>query len=196
MILVVLSCYPDQFHQFSLELAGVEPTVPRFLIRDGEEIQNVPPNWEIVAAPQPFNYARNVNIAWEETGDEDVILCGDDVHLYGPFVDTLRETTYADPTVGVSCAQLYGQSPYVCGYFKRSVIDAVGRMDERYTGYGKEDMDWCRRMEALGYHTQPVEIPVSHSGGTSFWRKQAEGKYNMEEISAHNNKLFEDKWRG
>ncbi len=195
MILVVLSHYPDLFHQFALELAGVEPSVSKLLIRDGDMIQNIPLSWDVVVGPHPFNYSCNVNIAWQETGANDVILCGDDVRVYGPFIQTLRDTAYADETVGVSCAQLWGQSPFVCGYFKRDVIDAVGLMDERYTGYGKEDMDWCKRMEALGYHTQPVEIPVNHSGGTSFWRGQVEGKYNMEEISGYNNKLYEDKWR-
>ncbi len=196
MILVVLSHYPDLFSQLCAGLDEHERFTLRTLIRDGDLIQNVPPNWHVIDAPQPFNYARNVNIAWSETGQNDIILMGDDVRVSGKFIRTLRETAYSDMKVGVACAQLWGQSPFVCGYFRRDVLDAVGPMDERYTGYGKEDMDWCRRMEALGYHTQPVEIPVAHDGGTSFWRGAAEGKYVMEEISAHNNRLFAEKWEG
>lgn len=195
MIFVTLSHYQDLFTQLSECLFQYEPFIYRLLIQDGDLIQSVPLPWMTIRAPEPFNYARNVNIAWEKTEPHDVILCGDDVRFTGPFVKTLRETAYSDEKVGVACAQLWGQSPFVCGYFKRAVIEAVGKMDERYTGYGKEDMDWCRRMEVLGYRTQPVEIPAAHDGGTSFWRGAAEGKYVMEDISAHNNKLFEDKWK-
>lgn len=195
MTIVVLSKYQDLFHQISQGLDEWEPLVSRLLIRDGDKIQGVPPNWEVVDAPQPFNYARNLNIAWRETGLSDVIVIGDDVRVNGSFVRTLKETAYSDPAVGVACAQLWGQSPFVCGYFRRDVLDHVGWMDQRYTGYGREDMDWCKRMEALGYHTQPVEIPVSHTGGTSFWRGEVEGKYKVQEIAEVNNRLFEEKWK-
>lgn len=195
MIVVVLSHYPDLFAQFSAALAEHEPSVRRLLIRDGDLIQGVPSNWDVIDAPQPFNFARNLNIALRETSPEDVILCGDDVRISGPFIRSLRIVAHSDPSVGIACAQLWGQSPFVCGYFPRAVLDDVGEMDERYTGYGRDDMDFCKRMEALGYHTQPIEIPVTHTGGTSFWRGEVEGKYKMQEIADLNNRLFDEKWK-
>lgn len=195
MIFVTLSHYPDLFQGLVECLDKYEPLLPRILVRDGELIQTVPPNWRVVDAPTPFIYARNVNLAWAEAGEQDVILCGDDVRFSGPFVRALRDKAYEDTAYGISCAQLWGQSPFVCGYFKRDVIKAVGEMDERFTGYGREDNDFCRRMEALGYSTQPVEIPATHNGGTSFWKRASEGGFNMQAESDRNQRLYEEKWK-
>lgn len=194
MIVVTLSHYPDLFARFAEGLDRHEAFVPRLLIRDGELIQNVPPNWDVIDAPDVFNYARNVNLAWQETDAHDVILCGDDVQVNGPFIRTLRQTAYSDLKIGVACAQLHGQSPFVCGYFRRDVIDVVGKMDVRFDGYGYEDNDFCRRMEAKGYQTEPVEVPVIHQGGTSFYRRAAEGGEPVQDGADRSRVKFEDKW--
>ena len=197
--LVVLSRYRDLFHTFKTIVDALEPEIPKLLVRSGDEIQpQETQGWSVVQGDEPFVYARNVNLGWRITGHADVILCGDDVRFETPFVDTLQKVAYDDPTVGVSTVQFWGQSPYVCGYFKRSVINHVGELDERYIGYGKEDMDWCRRMETLGYHTQPTEdVKAKHKGGTSFYRREQEpGQQCMGEIAELNNRLFEEKWRG
>ena len=195
VVLVVLSRYPDLFKRFKEGLAEHEPAVSRLLVRDGRSIDLVPANCGLIDGADPFNYSRNVNMAWEVTAPADVILCGDDVEVKGEFVKTLQDTAYSDETVGVSTAQLWGQSPFVCGYFKRSVIKAVGPMDDRFTGYGLDDMDWCKRMEAVGYHTQPVLVPVEHAGGTSFYRAHAEQRINMPETNEANWEKFNAKWK-
>jgi len=76
------------------------------------------------------------------TGHSDVVLCGDDIRFDSPFIDALQKAAYSDPTVGVSTIQLHGQSPFVCGYWKREVLDKVGEMDLQFTGYAYDDNDF------------------------------------------------------
>ena len=200
--LLVLSHYADIFEGFRANVEQYEPDIEKILIRDGHEIPvafypDYYPGvmWYVQDAVEPFIYARNCNTGWFLAGDSDVILCGDDVRFEGPFVKALQETAYSDPKVGVATVQLWGQSPFVCGYFKRSVLKDVGWMDERFTGYGKEDNDWCRRMEDKGYITLPTEaVKAKHGGGTSFLRRCAEQGKTMEELCNVNNQLFEEKW--
>lgn len=200
--LVVLSHYPDLFRGFEESVRKYEPGMFKLLVRDGELIKEdrakrlSNKNWGYVNAEQPFNYARNVNLGWKSTDNMDVILCGDDVRFESRFVEELQKAAYSNEKVGVSTIQLWGQSPFVCGYFKRSVIEAVGSMDERFTGYGKEDVDWCRRMEALGYYTLPTEaVKAKHGGGTSFLRRAQETGKSMEQMCDESNRQFEEKWQ-
>lgn len=202
--LVVLSRYPDLFKPFAEQVDRLEPKwdlrddVDCILVRDGNEINWTDDfyEWSGYQGVEPFVYAKNVNLAWRALPESDILLCGDDVRFETTFIDPLRDVAYSDPKIGIATVQLYGQSPFVCGYFKRSVLEDVGLMDERFVGYGKDDSDWCVRMEALGYRTQPTEtVKATHGGGTSFLRRAKEIGSSMEELCNVNNRLFEEKWR-
>ena len=39
----------------------------------------------------------------------------------------------------------------VCVLIRREVIEKVGMLDERYAGYGYDDVDYCRRVFNAGY---------------------------------------------
>ena len=195
--LLVLSRYQDLFQSFRHSVDILAPHTFKILIRSGSDIHSPDDfRWLTIQGEEPFNYSRSVNRGWGASLRDDVLLCGDDIRIETPgFVEILQEVAYSSPTVGVSTIQLYGQSPFVAGYFKRSVISAVGPMDERFTGYGHDDNDWCRRMEALGYHTLPTDrIKASHGGGTSFLRRAFELGTTMESLSATNDRLYEEKW--
>jgi len=43
--------------------------------------------------------------------------------------------------------------PFLCVFIPRRVIDAVGLLDERFTAYGFEDDDYCRRARLAGVET-------------------------------------------
>jgi hypothetical protein len=197
--LLVLSRYADLFWGFYENMKTVAPKGTKILIRDGRDIALAPlgREWDVRQGIEPFNFARSVNKGWSVAMRDDVLLCGDDLRVETPgFVEILREVAYSDDKIGVATIQLWGQSPFVCGYFKRSVLEAVGAMDERFVGYGQEDMDWCRRMESLGLRTQPTErVKAKHGGGTSFLRRAKEDGTTMEALCNVNNKLFEEKWR-
>lgn len=194
----LLSRFRDLFERFREQIDRLEPTVDKLLIRSGNEITppEHAPRWSWEQGREPFIYSRNLNHAWDACAPNDVVVIGDDVLLEEPFIDRLRDCAYNDLTVGIATIQFYGQSPFVACYIRRAVIDAVGPMDERYVGYGKEDMDWCRRMEDLGYHTQCVEgIKAMHTGGTSFWRKAFKEGRQLQSDADVNNALYAEKWK-
>jgi hypothetical protein len=196
--IIVLSRYADLFAGFRENVDRLEPKIGKVLVRDGDEIDyqqlHSSGGWDICFGKSPFVYAANVNHGWGAYWKQDVIICGDDIRFEEPFVEKLWQAAYSGENIGVATVQLWGQSPFVAGYFKRHIINAVGAMDERFTGYGKEDVDWCQRMEALGYHTLPTEIKAKHSGGTSFLRRAKELGTSMEELCNTNNKLYAAKW--
>ena len=39
---------------------------------------------------------------------------------------------------------------FVCVFIPRSMLDLVGLLDERFTGYGGDDVDYCHRVRAAG----------------------------------------------
>jgi hypothetical protein len=203
--IVVLSRYPDLFFALQKNIDSVEDWHSRgdvecTLIRDGYQI-----NWSDEAVwdldwggyqgKETFSYAKNVNLAWSAMPEHDILLCGDDVRFTTTFIDTMHQLAYSDPKIGVVTPQMYGQSPFVCGFFKREVINKVGPMDERFSGYGYDDRDWCFRMEQLGYHTHPTtEVKCTHTGGTSFYRREREGAYRVQDTCDANRALFNAKW--
>ena len=192
--LVVPSKYPDIFEAFRANIEAVEPAVPKILIRTGEEIHR-PLGWITFQGRDPFIYARNVNLGWVVSWPNDVLLTGDDVHFEKPFIEKLQEVAYSDPTIGFAVPELGGQSCFVCAYIKRELIEAVGYLDENFTGYGTEDNDFYRRFEAAGWRTQPVrDLGVTHQGGTSFYRREHEGGPNVAEESKKNWAVYNQKW--
>jgi GT2 family glycosyltransferase len=195
-ILVVLSHYRDIFDSFRTGVEEHEPILVKMVIRDGEDLPERIPGWTVISGDLPFKYSRNVNLGWCATGNADVILCGDDIRFASPFVSKLQEAAYADPTIGVATVQLHGNSPFVAGLWKRHVLDKVGYMDESFTGYGYDDNDYCHRMELAGYHTIAVDgIAAHHGGGSTFFRRQAEGGTNVQ-LSCDANRLrYNEKWR-
>jgi hypothetical protein len=193
--LVVLGHYEDINAGFRASVEQWESGLAKILIRDGQRIPEEIEGWTVIDGPQPFSYSRNVNLGWTVTGNADVILCGDDIRFDSPFVDALQRAAYSDPTVGISTVQLHGQSPFVCGLFKREMLDKVGKMDESFTGYGYDDSDFCKRMELAGYHTLCTEeAKAHHGGGATFFRRQAEGGTNVQESCDRNRALFNAKW--
>jgi len=194
--ILVLSLYPDLFSAFRHSVDILAPHTYKILIRTGTDI-HAPSDfrWQTLQGADPFSFARNVNLGFKAALTDDVLLCGDDVRIYtAHFVEVLQKVAYDDPTVGISTPQL-GQSPFVCGYIKRSVWDAVGPLDERFDGYGFDDSDWCRRMELLGYHTQTTDlVGAEHGGGTSYYRREHLGGPCVETENARVRDRYHEKW--
>ncbi len=127
---------------------------------------------------RPFIFARNCNIGIEASGpDTDVILLNDDALLQssGGFsimraaldvhekLGIVAATTnvcmtpfqHEGTSGGVRLAQPFGPHrfpvvSFVCVLIPRRTIAAVGLLDERYTAYGWEDVDYCRRVHDAG----------------------------------------------
>ena len=125
-------------------------------------------NLTIIDGQKPFVFARNCNLGIRAC-EGDVVLLNDDAILETPFgFHELEEASHAHPEFGVISAVTnvvgnLAQQPkdeglreeprtlaFVCVYIPRRTIALVGLLDERFTAYGHDDNDYCRRVRAAG----------------------------------------------
>ncbi len=135
----------------------------------------------------PFVFSRNVNIGIRACGDDDVILMNDDAVLVSGSLDSLMESAYnlkgivsASVRGAVNNPEQQERPPlhsyfprenstreihtgylaFVCVAIPRSVINhnGMGLLDERFTTYGGEDVDYCHSARVNG-------IPLAVSTG-------------------------------
>jgi GT2 family glycosyltransferase len=103
----------------------------------------------------------------------DILLVNDDVAFLKPgTIATLQAVAYSYPRIGIVSPQIIGvvgnpmqrfgysighgaestsRLCFVCVYIKREVLEAVGPLDESFTGYGGDDDDYCDRTMEAGY---------------------------------------------
>ena len=132
------------------------PNIGVVVVTDGPKEQWVclPPDVYQVEGITPFVFARNANKGIEAAGG-DVILCNDDTELLteGGFTRLSQS-----PKNAITVPRIDGpgdwtkgkEPPFVCVFIPKQVQDAVGLLDERFTKYGYEDNDYCRRVYLAG----------------------------------------------
>ena len=123
---------------------------------------------KVIPGVSPFIFSRNCNLGIAAC-TSDVVLLNDDALLETPFgFHELEEASQARPEFGVISAVTnvtgnLAQQPkdiglreeprtlcFVCVYIPRATLDRVGPLDERFTAYGWEDNDYCRRVREAG----------------------------------------------
>jgi hypothetical protein len=135
---------------------------------DASDIQITPMHGR---APQPFCYARNVNIGINAAGTDDVILLNDDALLETPGgFAALAYCAGKNPHLGIIAATCNNVGNvnqqrrkaggalridprmvcFICVYIPRSTIERVGLLDERFIDYGLDDDDYCLRIRKTG----------------------------------------------
>ncbi len=78
---------------------------------------------------------------------------------------------------------------FVCVYIRREVLKALGPLDERFTSYGWEDNDYCRRALKAGYKLGIYDpVQVDHTSLKSTFR--GFGHCDM----TFNKRIYEEKW--
>ncbi len=174
---------------------------------------SVKSHFRLIPGPKPFVYARNINLGVAACAPNDTIIMGDDViaKTLCPF-DEMHETCERHPEIACLSAGIIGESfrrsqrhdrqpafhyedsclAFVCVYIPRWAWEKVGPLDERFIGYGWEDVDWCYRAREMGFKLAvQSDIQVDHSGViTSTFRS----KPDYEDLKAYNRKLFVEKW--
>lgn len=125
----------------------------------------------VVEGIKPFIFARNINLGLEHTVDgDDVILLNDDATLQTPNgFSGLSDAATRHPEFGVISAVtnsagnvaqfrrsigLRAESKcvaFICVYITSAALASVGMLDERFTDYGWEDNDYCRRVRDAGF---------------------------------------------
>ena len=176
-IVLTLSRFPDIFERLLLSLEKHEPYLDLVLAQDGDdpgflEFRDTR-EMAIFHGEQPFVFARNVNRVLKEWRyqNRDVLLVNDDVELVMPILDALQTFCNDHPQIGLLSPQIDGgvgnaaqrvnwsearwiesaeRLAFVCVYIPAKTRNLVGVLDERLTGYGSEDTNYCRRVQAAG----------------------------------------------
>jgi len=83
--------------------------------------------------------------------------------------------TYVDPDRAIEVDSVCG----ACMLVRRTVIDRVGLLDERFFMYG-EDLDWCLRTRQLGWTVRyEPAIVVQHQHGASSRKRALRTTYHF-----------------
>jgi GT2 family glycosyltransferase len=167
-----------------------EPALPPsriIVVDDGARAEAAPrlPAVRWITGAKPFVFARNANLGIRAAGT-DVFLVNDDARLVTPQGFTaLARRAAGHPHLGVCSAAVRGvvgnprQQPaghpmlrmephslaFVCAFIPAAVYATVGPLDERFTGYGFEDNDYCTRVLAAGLRLAIADCCVVDHGG-------------------------------
>lgn len=173
------------------------------------------PNVAWAEGKKPFVYSTNVNVGVLATADRsDIVLMGDDceVRSIGAF-DFMGETA-ARADAGVVSGGITGpvgnplqafrgdnsvlesprQMAFVTVCVPRAAIDKVGLLDERFVGYGCEDVDFCWRVQEKGLKLlidNRARIEHNTPGTPSEWRSRPD----ITQRHHDNMALLRDKWK-
>ena len=211
----VLSRFPEIFAGFRESIDRDAPNAGKTVVWDRDATRPLPrltPNWTEIKAESEFRIARNANMAWRSCNG-DVIYAGDDTRVSPGTCQRLREQIYSvgawdnvgilAPRVEVATPHIgrfsfTGFVPFIFVYIKREVIEEIGYMDERFSGYGCDDADYCYRTRRAGFKIAYAnEIAVQHGVGSftyasTFRKVKTEQQIWAED--ADNWKLFAEKW--
>lgn len=204
--IVVTSLFPDIFAVCKESVDRFESGLRKLLVIDADprltkQVIGVHDTheWESIRVDMPYIGSRLGNIGFGATWPDDVFAIGDDVQLTSPVVARLQEIAYSDSSIGIVAPRVFGacgcdlqraagkkfpdewvetkeRLAFIAVYIKREVIERVGAMDTRFTGYGGDDTDYCFRTQQAGYKLAvALNLNVHHgvgdSSGTMTWSR-------------------------
>jgi hypothetical protein len=213
---VVLSRFPEIFEGFKKCVDEDAPEILKHVIWDSHGSLVIPelsPPWDETWPHEDFQMARFGNFALRSAMPRtDVLYCGDDTRIIEPnTIKRLQELAHSDLSVGILSPKVHGlcaMEPmsdrflqfvgFVFIYIKREVIDKVGYLDERFTGYGMEDIDYCYRVRKAGFMIGVArDITIEHGVngnvyGSTFIKVIGERQMGLDNLE--NLKIFAQKW--
>lgn len=171
--ILTLTRFPDIFHRLADSVDRYEPYVEKKLVVTSGDAAILREGWDTIPGIEPFVFSRNVNRGIAHLGpDYDVLLVNDDcVWTYAGMTNMLAAMCDRDETIGLLAPVVDGgvgnpdqhhSSTYaavkesewpvcfVAVYLPASTLEKVGPMDERFTGYGGDDVDYNERVRAAG----------------------------------------------
>ncbi len=220
---MALSKFPEIFEGFRESVDRDAPHNCKTVLWDTEQSFGVRAvqrwsQWIEVDAGRKFAMAANANVGWHcVPRDADILYAGDDTRIIEPdTIKRLQELAYSDPEIGILSPRIVGHaqtvqthpniSPitfcplvaFVFVYIKREVIDKIGYLDERFEGYGVEDIDYCYRARLAGFKIGVAkDISVKHgvnghTYGSTFIKVRGEEQMGKDDRA--NWTRFADKW--
>lgn len=209
---VVLSKFIDIFEGFRESVDRDAPLLQKILVKDGDAVAMDEP-WTAVSPFLPFQIARNANIGWRMP-NTDIVYAGDDTRIIEPnTIARLESLANSDPAIGILAPRIKpaiptdipqepltfkSHVPFVFVYIKRAVIDKIGYLDERFQGYGVEDIDYCYRARRAGFKIAVANhITIQHGTDqqpamTTFMRLRTSQQLFKED--RENWRRFAEKW--
>jgi GT2 family glycosyltransferase len=170
------------------------------------EIGKAVPGATLIRDPSEFCFARRVNIGVENTGQNDVVLVGDDVEV---VTAAAFDQMSSEAPLRILSASIQGRVgpwwqqtgrisevpfvSFVCVYLPRQVLQMVGPFDESFPGYGYEDTDYCIRARRAGLSCGVSDVIVEHgvTVRSNFIEKHAADLSEMERAARA---AFAAKW--
>ncbi len=160
-----------------------------------------------VEGKKPFVFAEAINAGVREAiPGSDIVILGDDVRFETTDgLDALASKSQGCALVVPEVIGVCGQPAqrkngigntapwlaFICAYIPRKAWNAVGPLDERFVGYGYDDVDWCRR--AAGSNSGEFRIDhsvtVRHLDDSSFRTNP-----NCAALYAMNREKYDAKW--
>ncbi|MDP2652069.1 MAG: hypothetical protein Q8O94_02945 [bacterium] len=173
-------------------------------------------------APQPFNFAGAVNVGicearkyweWTDPTVRGFVLMNDDTEILSEnFFATLESEAHFDEKIGIISPRIEGRCgqkvqlhpgneiagaktlAFICVYIKKELLLRVGLLDERFTGYGYEDDDYCLRTVDAGYKLAVTpKCLLRHSDGKErmgVWEQRPD----YAQLMRANKERFDGKW--
>lgn len=215
---VILSARASNLVPCVQSVLAHEPDLPPrdiIVVDDGARAEAEPllPGVRWITGVKPFVFARNANIGIAEAAS-DVILLNDDARLvtergFSMLVEQARlRANLALCSAGIRGAVgnqrqiASGKSTFrsedrtlafVCVYIPQWAFEKLGPLDERFTGYGFEDNDYCARARAAGLELGIWDgCIVDHTGElSSTFRTRSD----LSKLFNQNRRLFAEKWR-
>jgi len=162
----------------------------------------------VVQGVKPFIFARNVNIGISQYDDSDVVIVNDDATIWTPNWLSKLSHAASEYGYGIVAPLIWGGAhkeqdskqfneslidpvpvsmiPFTCVYITKQTLKTVGKLDERFTNYGFEDDDYCRRTIDAG-----IKIGVCRN---VIVLHQVSASFGVNRDMSHNRKIFQEKW--
>lgn len=140
------------------------------------------------------NFVHRLNLLLDQHKDYGIISCSIDGGAYNQQNIKNQEDVSKSDLIDVPNTTL----AFIAVLITRACWAAVGPMDERFTGYGYEDDDYCRRARAAGFKTGITRSVIFKHGregkphSSSFLKYHGQRQWN--ELRMKNQLLFNEKW--
>jgi glycosyltransferase involved in cell wall biosynthesis len=173
---------------------------------------SLPVKLVMVPPEEPFNYSRNANRGARAATGDSLLLTNNDVEIRSDGLPEALRAALSDPRVGVVGVSTIwhpahrdpewdtGHSAYVfterpmMGHLwgaRRDVYWELGGLDEAFTGYGYEELDFEYRALLAHYRLALATGDVYHHGAATF--RAVHGTARLRALEEVNRALFERK---
>jgi hypothetical protein len=206
---IVPSCNDANIVDFVSSLRASHPDVTPdqvVIVDDGlsDHARSILEDCTFVAGVKPFVFARAINMGAAVEPDRDLVIVGDDVRfLSNSLIDRLAAQSHDVAAISPEIIGLCGQEAqrsrsratvapwlaFVCVYIPRRAWDAIGELDESFTGYGYDDVDWSLRAFGFGPLRIDHSLRVAHIDASTF--RHSPGWIDQYK---QNLAIFEAKW--